>query len=114
MSLMTRARRDYARQPYASRLIAASFFPLTKFPLTKRGENAIENRGGLAIIRGTKKWIAITALSSFEISGGNVKRDSFRLLRVLFDANYKKKSKKEKEKKGEGRNAPTLKFTVES
>lgn len=64
MSLMTRARRDYARQPYASRLIAASFFPLTKFPLTKRGENAIENRGGLAIIRGTKKWIAITALSS--------------------------------------------------
>lgn len=42
-----------------------------------------------------------------------MKRDSFRLLRVLFDANYKKKSKKEKEKKGEGRNAPTLKFTVE-
>lgn len=30
-----------------------------------------------------------------------MKRDSFRLLRVLFDANYKKKSKKEKEKKGE-------------
>lgn len=67
MSLMTRARRDYARQPYASRLIAASFFPLTKFPLTKRGENAIENRRGLAIIRGTKKWIAITALSSFHV-----------------------------------------------
>lgn len=100
MSLMTRARRDYARQPYASRLIAASFFPLTKFPLTKRGENAIENRGGLAIIRGTKKWIAITALSSFEISGGNVKRDSFEFLRVLFDANYKKKVRKRKKRKG--------------
>lgn len=103
----TYAQRLRASTVRASRLIAASFFPLIKFPLAKRRGNADENHGGLAIIRGTKKWIAITASL---ILGTRFASSVARFLGTRIETriflpfagvtmNYKKKKKKEEGKK---------------